>query len=202
MGSSSSKAARNAAGAATRQYPSRTGPAPTSTTTNAPPRPAPSQPAKPGPTVRPQARASYERDEAINLDASDPDFARSLRELGPVQPNPTLSPSSAFPQNPSSASASSSSRPTRQTAPDPRTNPAITVLAARSRLADAEERESIEAGRRGHAGREFLDVGILRQVLTLRENGTAAGEIERRLGLRKGVVERLGGRGVVEVTKG
>lgn len=50
------------------------------------------------------------------------------------------------------------------------------------------------------AGRQFLDVVTLRQVLVLRdEGGVDAAEIERRLGLRRGVVERLGRRGVVGV---
>lgn len=50
----------------------------------------------------------------------------------------------------------------------------------------------------GGEGRRFLDVGLLRRVLVLRdERGMEAREIERVMGLREGVVERLGGRGVV-----
>ena len=47
-------------------------------------------------------------------------------------------------------------------------------------------------------GRQFLDVITIRQVLMLRdEKGLAEGEIEKRLGLMKGVVGRLGPKGVV-----
>ena len=140
MGASASKASR-AAGTAARKYPTRPGAASTTTPTNAPPQPPPAANHTPGPTVRPQAHATGSRDEAINLDASDPDFARSLRSLGPVQPNPTLSPSSAFGnhgQDPRSPPIG----------PDPKRNPAIAVLEARSRLQDQAELEFQQAGRR------------------------------------------------------
>lgn len=195
MGASGSKAA----GAAARQYPKGPkGPRPPTSTstptpapqqrTNAPPPPPPAPNSSAGPTVKPQPHASSSRSEAINLDASDPDFARSLRSLGPVQPNPTLSPSSAFGQ-PTSASG---------TVPDPRKNPAIAVLHARARLqakAEVEER----AGRGpGAKGREFLDGFEMRQVLTMRDlQGKSAGEIERKMGLKEGVVGRLGAKGVL-----
>ena len=55
-------------------------------------------------------------------------------------------------------------------------------------------------GRRGReqAGRRFLDVVTVRQLLMLRdERRLEPGEIERRLGLGSGVVGRLGRRGVV-----
>ena len=55
----------------------------------------------------------------------------------------------------------------------------------------------MEAGRRGHTGREFLDVYTIRQILVQRDaKGKSAAEIERSLGLKKGVVERLGTSGV------
>ncbi|KXT18914.1 hypothetical protein AC579_3562 [Pseudocercospora musae] len=187
MGSSASKASR-AAGSAARKYPTRTptqspptGNATTSSTTNAAPQPAPAAASQPGPTVKPT------RDHAIDLDASDPHFAQSLRSIGPVQPNPTLSPTSAF--NPNQAARSG---------PDPRQNPAILVLAARAKLQDKAEIEFMEAGRRAHTGREFLDVHQIRQILTMRdEQGRKDEDIERRLGLKKGVVSRLGVQGIV-----
>ncbi|KAI9879491.1 MAG: hypothetical protein M1830_008367 [Pleopsidium flavum] len=204
MGSSSSKAAKTAAGPARRQYPQRV--PPTSqprSTTNAPSArsPAGSQPSAPGPTVHPQSYASGTRDEAINLDAQDPHFAASLRSLGAVTPSPTFSNSSTF--NPSPTSSQQSSIPNfpsshQQIFPDPTRNPAIQILQARDRLAQEAEQEFIHAGKRGHEGRQFLDVVSLRQVLMLRdEKGLEAGEIERRLGLRGGVVGRLGRRGIV-----
>ncbi|EME87244.1 uncharacterized protein MYCFIDRAFT_44464 [Pseudocercospora fijiensis CIRAD86] len=196
MGSSASKASR-AAGSAARKYPTRTPTQspPTSsasattskTTTNAAPQPPPAAASQPGPTVKPTPRASGSRDNAINLDASDPDFAQSLRSIGPVQPNPTLSPTSAF--NPNQAARSG---------PDPRQNPAVLVLEARAKLQEKAEIEFMEAGRRAHTGREFLDVYQIRQILTMRDQqGRKDEDIERRLGLKKGAVSRLGMHGIV-----
>ncbi|KAK5716109.1 hypothetical protein LTR15_009934 [Elasticomyces elasticus] len=201
MGSSASKASR-AAGTASRKYPTRAPPTsqpqPQPASSAYPP-PPPAQSRQPGPTVRPQAHASGTRDEAINLDASDPDFARSLRSLGPVQPNPTLSPSSAFPHPGNPNNPSHDPRPL---GPDPRKNPAIMVLNSRARLQDEADLEFQQAGRRGHEGRQFLDVYMIRQILVERDvKGRSAAEIEKKMGLRKGVVERLGARGVVGVAQ-
>lgn len=188
MGSASSKAAK-AAGSAARKYPARSPLASATTNTPAPPPPPSFAPQQSGPTVRPAPSASGERDAAINLDASDPDFAQSLRNLGPVQPNPTLSPTSAFNQSHSSSSA------TQQ--PDPRLNPAVLVLSARADLASRADAEIAETGRRGRENkREFLDVYTIRQILTLREQGRSGEAIEKHLSLKKGVVERLGVEGV------
>ncbi|EGP88547.1 unnamed protein product [Zymoseptoria tritici ST99CH_1A5] len=209
MGSSASKATR-AAGSAARQYPTRAPPtsqAPLASQApkfDAPPQaaqpssaaPPPPLQTQPGPTVKPSPHASGTRDAAINLDASDPDFAQSLRNLGPVQPNPTLSPSSAFPSQHSSVQGQ------RPTAPDPRKNPAVMVLTARSKLQEEAEAEFMESGTRGHAGRQFLDVYTIRQILTMRdEKRQSAAAIEKRLGLKPGVVERLGAAGVVALAQ-
>ncbi|PPJ50177.1 hypothetical protein CBER1_05224 [Cercospora berteroae] len=195
MGSASSKAAK-AAGSAARKYPARSPlasatsnspvPPPNATTTNAAPQPPlPSTAQTPGPTVRPTPNASGSRSAAINLDASDPDFAQSLRNIGPVQPNPTLSPTSAFNQNSAAYQ------------PDPRTNPAVLVLSARADLASRADAEIAETGVRGRENkREFLDVYTIRQILTFREQGRSNEAIEKHLSLKKGVVERLGPEGV------
>ena len=54
-------------------------------------------------------------------------------------------------------------------------------------------------GKKGFEGRRFLDVMVVRQMLMLRdEKGMGEDEIERTLGLKKGLVGRLGRRGVVE----
>lgn len=113
-----------------------------------------------------------------------------------MQPNPTLSNSSTF-AHPSNPHASF-----QRMGPDPRTNPAVAVLDARARLQDEAEKEFIEAGKRGHEGRQFLDVYTIRQILMLRDkSGVGGEEIERRLGLKEGVVERLGARGLFEITQ-
>ncbi|KAI7550631.1 hypothetical protein KC331_g3053 [Hortaea werneckii] len=200
MGASGSKASR-AAGSAARQYPNRPAPAPPSqAATNAPPQPPPAPNHEPGPTVKPQARAAGSRDEAINLDASDPDFAQSLRSIGPVQPNPTLSPTSAFP-NPGNPNKNLTQAP-RPLGPRPRENPTLVALDSRAKLQEAADAEFQMAGKRGHEGRQFLDVYMIRQILIERDvQGRSAEEIERKMGLKRGVVERLGGRGIVQLAQ-
>ncbi|KAL8767309.1 MAG: hypothetical protein Q9209_006147 [Squamulea sp. 1 TL-2023] len=197
MGASSSKAARSAtSSSARRKFPSRT--PESNPTTNAPftPPPPAGQPTAPGPTVHPQPQASSNRDETINLDASDPHFARSLRSLGPVQPSSTLSSSSTFyPSEPSSPQNHSQAEP--QIFPNPLLNPALQILSRRSELAQEAEEEFTRL-RGGGEGRRFLDVVKIREVLAMRDGkGMSEREIEERLGLRRGVVEKLGRRGVV-----
>ncbi|MCJ1471756.1 hypothetical protein MMC13_000396 [Lambiella insularis] len=185
MGSSSSKAAKTAAGAAHRQYPKRVPPNTTASPASAPP---------PGPSVHPKPHVNSMRDETINRDAADPDFARSLRSLGPVQPSPTFSNSSVF--NAYQQLSGGQSQP--QMFPSPATNPALQILDARNRLTDAAETEFAQMGRRGFEGKEFLDVVLIRQALSLRdEKGLADADIEKRLGLKSGVVARLGVKGIV-----
>ncbi|KAI7477366.1 hypothetical protein KC357_g4569 [Hortaea werneckii] len=201
MGASGSKASR-AAGSAARQYPNRPAPAPPSaqSATNAPPQPPPAPNHEPGPTVKPQARATGSRDEAINLDASDPDFAQSLRSIGPVQPNPTLSPTSAFP-NRGNPNKNLTQAP-RPLGPKPRENPTLVALDSRAKLQEAADAEFQMAGKRGHEGRQFLDVYMIRQILIERDvQGRSAEEIERKMGLKRGVVERLGGKGIVQLAQ-
>ena len=72
------------------------------------------------------------------------------------------------------------------------------MLQARSDLAARAEKEFEALGRKGFPGREFLDVVQIRQVLMMRdERGMRSDEIEGRLGLKPGVVEKLGKRGLV-----
>ncbi|KAG8624942.1 hypothetical protein KVT40_006693 [Elsinoe batatas] len=216
MGSSSSKAAR-AAGSSARKYPS----------TNLPSGPPPPAAAnhQPCPTVHPEPSATSSRSEAINLDASDPDFARSLRSLGAVQPNPTLSPSSKFsdvlsskagarnptagPTQPRAGSAQSAYANTDvrgvqggpPVGPDPARNPALMILKARERIAAEAEREAGEMGRRGYEGRRFMDLGTIRQALSLRERGVGEEKVESMLELRRGTLGVLGRKGVVGVVE-
>ena len=82
--------------------------------------------------------------------------------------------------------------------PDPSSNPAIQILTARSNLTTAAEIEFSQTGKTGFIGREFLDVMLIRQALALRDDGgLEEKEIERRLGLKEGIVRKLGRRGVV-----
>ena len=215
--SKSASPAAKAAQAAKRQYPQTVATA--SSPSNVQEAPRPSNQAPPpsttGPTVHPRtSHASSSRDDgnallqylsssplsrliplplAINRDAQDPDFARSLRSLGPVQPNPTFSNTSTF----NNASEAAGSQP--KIFPDTSTNPALQILNARASLSAAAEREFEQTGRKGFAGREFLDVITIRQILSLRdEQNVPAATIEKQLGLKAGVVARLGKR---EVTR-
>ena len=87
--------------------------------------------------------------------------------------------------------------------PDPRANPAVQVMLARQQLASEAEREFAVAATSDDVGRTFLDVTTIRHVLVLRDEGRlSVSEIERHLGLKPGVVERLGPSGVVTAMAG
>ena len=151
--------------------------------------------------------------QAINLDASDPDldpaYTARLSQLGPVQPSPTMSNSSTFNTSASANNPFSSSSPPQShfqpSASSPGQsvfpsgmNPAVALLQARERLAQEAEEEFENLGRKGAPGRRFLDVVTIRQVLMMRDDlGKEDAEIEAQLGLRKGIVRKLGPRGVV-----
>jgi hypothetical protein len=92
----------------------------------------------------------------------------------------------------------SASNPAQSIFPSPASNPAVTLLEARARIAQEAEEEFEGLGRRGAPGRKFLDVVTIRQILMMRdEQGKGEAEIESKFGLRKGVVGKLGGRGVL-----
>ena len=85
--------------------------------------------------------------------------------------------------------------PVSQFAENPRNNPSIAILEARQRLQEEAEKEFQTGGRVG--GRQFLDVITIRQILQMRdERGMKAEDIEQRMGLKKGVVARLGPKGI------
>ncbi|KAK2629189.1 hypothetical protein QTJ16_000009 [Diplocarpon rosae] len=221
MGSSASKAPRAAsklpATATTkpaRKYPTRPPPPSPSTQTAGANVEGRSGVPEPG-----DVAASESRDQAaLPLAASaelDPALDARLKSLGPVQPKPTQSNSSTFragpdPSLPSAAHFQPSASSPQQSiypapapapsGPAPRANPAVSLLTARYRLAAEAEREFAQTGKSSAAGRRFLDVYTLRQVLVLRdERGLEARQIERSLGLGEGVVAQLGRRGLVGV---
>lgn len=198
MGSATSKVSRAASattGAAARKYPNRPMNSPATNqnldrTANIAASPSSFEQPRQSAEVHPPPSASGTRNEAINIDASDPHFAQFLRSLGPVRPFPTLSSNS--PVTPPSA--------TRGSRPDPRLNPALVVLDARSKIQQAADLEFQQLGTKGHAGREFLDAGTIRQILIQRDrHGKSAEEIEKDLSLKPGVVARLGPKGVFSV---
>ncbi|PYH47321.1 uncharacterized protein BP01DRAFT_421656 [Aspergillus saccharolyticus JOP 1030-1] len=220
MGASASKPVKSAAAAASRrQYPKQpatpTPPSslPASASSRAPPQPRAREPSKSSPRASPQPvqssspmmnhtkknlseQVSFEKSSAIDIDGRDPDFAASLRSIGPVTPNPTFSPSSTFAPAQRSFGAAGAHHPA--TVFPPAANPALLTVTARQQITQAAEAETDAMGRRDFAGREFLDAFTIRQVLAMRDRqGLPAREIERVMRLKSGVVERLGPKGVV-----
>ncbi|KAJ5734497.1 hypothetical protein N7493_003283 [Penicillium malachiteum] len=201
MGSSASKPARSVAGAAAkRQYPKKATPpprtpaapkqareAPQSTPTPAPtPSPVRPPPAQQGPTYHSKEQPSTTKSNAIDLDGRDPDFAASLRTIGPVDPSGNFSHPNPF------------NRGTVQTVFPTSSNPALLVVNARQRITKAAQDEALAVGSPNFTGRQFLDSLTIHQALTMRDQqGLPSGEIERMLGLKKGTIGKLGRSGVV-----
>lgn len=112
--------------------------------------------------------------------------------MGQVTPAPTLSRSSTVNRQPHS------SHNTPQVSPahlnPAKQNPTVLALQARSRLTKLANQEFDRLGRSDAGGREFLDVQTIRQALSSRDQyKLEAGLIEKRLGLKQGVVATLGG---------
>lgn len=137
-----------------------------------------------------------ERCIAIKRDGADPDpnpmtnaaFNQRLKQMGVATPNPTLSNSStasSYPGFPEQKPGAPSFPPSPQ-------NPTLNALEARQRL---QERAEAEYENRSQ-GSEFLDVGTLTQVLIMQGRGVPHADIEKRFRLKKGVVDRLGPKGV------
>jgi hypothetical protein len=148
--------------------------------------------------------ADIDEKTAIRADSVDPDrpefispdFANRLQQMGIVQPNPTYSPSStAYPSFPD-ASGIKQSLATPQF-PSSSNNATLGVLEARRQLEARAKYELDNTGKSTDKGREFLDIGTVKQILVLRESGTSATDIETRLRLKPGLVARLGPRGIV-----
>ncbi|RLL92888.1 hypothetical protein CFD26_100005, partial [Aspergillus turcosus] len=188
MGSSASKPARSAASAVSRrQYPkqpsaaSRAAPPPQAT----PREPNLSQPLPAQSQAPPhfKEQASTTKSSVIDLDGRDPDFAASLRSIGPVTPNPTFSRTSTFTPGPTQTQIQNQNQPVFPTA----ANPALLVLTARQTAAKAAQEEAEQIGRPGFVGREFVDAWTIRQALTMRDRqGLSLEEIEGMLKLKKG----------------
>ncbi|OJJ40971.1 hypothetical protein ASPWEDRAFT_75630, partial [Aspergillus wentii DTO 134E9] len=208
MGSSASKPVRSAAAASRRQYPKKPSAPPTPTPATAPrapkepkPKPKPQDQAAPqaqfkpqipatpqGPQYHSKEQASGVKSNAIDLDGRDPDFAQSLRNIGPVNPVPTYSHSSAFNQ------PSSGIHPSQvQTIFPQSSNPALLTVTARQRIAKAAEKEAEEYGRGSFGGREYADALTIRQALTMRDRqGLSKRDIESMLKLKKGFMDKFG----------
>ena len=128
----------------------------------------------------------------MDPDAVTGNFSQRLQQMGVVQPNPTYSPSStAMPhENPTPLG-----RPSGSTGPaftPARSNPTLSALEARRRLQQEAEAEFEALGTGKPHGRRFVDMRTLVDAMTLLNRGTPQEEIEKRLNLESGLLERLG----------
>ncbi|KAJ5892665.1 hypothetical protein N7504_009356 [Penicillium tannophilum] len=201
MGSAASKPARSAAGAATRrQYPKKPAPpprapaAPPKKTQESKPTPTPAPTPPParapapaqGPTYHSKEQPSVTKSNAIDLDGRDPDFAASLRSIGPVDPSGNFSHPNPF------------NRGTVQTVFPTASNPALLVVTARQRITKAAQEESLAVGNANFQGRQFLDSFTISQALTMRDQQRMPSrDIERTLRLKSGTIDKLGKSGIV-----
>lgn len=87
--------------------------------------------------------------------------------------------------------------PPQSAFPDPRDNPALRVLEARQRIQDEAERDLENMGRRGHAGRKYMDAGLIQLALMRRKRGEPDAKAEDALGIRRGRLAVLG-KGIVD----
>jgi hypothetical protein len=138
---------------------------------------------------------------AIDVDARDPALASRLNSLGAVQPNPHYSASSTSsfdPQRNHSSTLPSDmmNAPPQNMFPGPQDNPALRVLEARQRIQDEADQELANIGRKGFAGRKYVDASVIQLALMRKARGEPDARIEDALTIKKG---RLGvlGTGVV-----
>ena len=106
--------------------------------------------------------------------------------MGVATPNPTLSHSSTAAPGPAAS-------PLRPQFPAASANTTLGVLEARRRIQERFEAQAQNPA----AARAFLDVGVIKQVLVMRERGSSAADIEKRLRLRPGLVDQVGARQIV-----
>lgn len=215
MGSASSKAARGAS----RKFPTRSPSSAVSQTT----RPRAQQPAAskadgskdqstpplPARRISPPYR-SYrfffllliQNLAAVIDDASDPDFspagfASRLQQMGIVDPNPTYSPSSrAGGAHHLGGGLSSAAGPIF---PSSRANVTLSALESRRAVQERAEQDTErfqQVGIRG-AQRRYVDMRTLSDALQLLDKGVAAAEVEARMGMQAGLLQKLGRKGVL-----
>ena len=123
------------------------------------------------------------------MDATDPQFAQSLRSLGPVQPASTLSNSSSF--NPSAPPAQSSAGSQQQIFPNPALNPSLQVMVARERIEKEIQAETTLYNAGKQVKRKYMDIGTIKKALAMSEAKTPFSVVEDKLSLQRGSVERM-----------
>jgi hypothetical protein len=123
------------------------------------------------------------------------DFADRLRKMGIAQPQPTYSPSSIASHFPDASGIGQSFSAPQF--PSSSSNATLNVLQVRRQIEQRARGELDNTGKSTDKGREFLDIGTVKQMLALRQGGASAADIEARLRLKPGVVARLGPAGMV-----
>ncbi|KAK3899201.1 hypothetical protein C8A05DRAFT_18331 [Staphylotrichum tortipilum] len=201
MGASGSKAAQQTVRKFPHRAPGSSPPAAANPATRAVPQAPPAPTTASGPSSRSRPQASYTKDDAIRADSMDPDlpmsadFADRLRQMGIAQPNPTYSPSSIASPFPDASGIKQSLSTPRF--PSSSSNATLSVLEVRRRLETRARAELDNTGKSTDKGREFLDIGTIKQILVLQQGGASPTDIEARLRLKAGVVARLGPAGTV-----
>ena len=72
-------------------------------------------------------------------------------------------------------------------------NPALEILEAKERIAQQAEEEFTRARRGVDTQRRYVDIGVIRQALAMRDGkGMKPEDIEKELGLGAGIVASLG----------
>lgn len=117
-------------------------------------------------------------------------FAERLKEMGVAQPSPIFSNSSRAPMFPNAP-------PSGSKFPNTPRNNTLIVLDSRRRLQAQADEELDSIGKPNSKGREFLDIATIQKIILLRQQGQEAAAIESRLGLKPGVVARLGPPGIL-----
>lgn len=122
---------------------------------------------------------------AIRADAADPDFApggfsQRLQQMGVAEPSPTYS-----------SSSTAHHPPTGPLYAPKRTNTTLTAIGARQRLQQQAELEFENMGRADSQGRRFLDIRTIVDAMQLRDRGMPQKDIEARLGIRAGLLDRV-----------
>ncbi|KEF63158.1 uncharacterized protein A1O9_01134 [Exophiala aquamarina CBS 119918] len=200
MGSSSSKIASKAAGAASRrQYPSTSSllNSTTSTSRSPPSHNAQSPFAKisassqvhPDPATNPPLD---QKSEHIDLDGRDPHFGSALRKIGVAKPVSETKPhEDAFPTSSQPMSSGQNIFPSSMN------NPAMLLVQAREKFGNQFEAEIDGRGRAGFPGRTLLSAKEIKEVFTLRDDvARAPQQIEKELRLKTGILDQLAPKGV------
>lgn len=123
------------------------------------------------------------------------DFSRRLHQMGIAETNTEYNASStAAPQfnpqfNPQAISA--------PTFPPSRFNPTLTALEARARLQEQATEDFEASGRADVQGRRFLNIRTLADAVQLRDQGVPQRDIEARLRIQPGLLEKLGRKDVL-----